>query len=145
MENNKPELLFEDLPEGRVFRPMVFEINRERVNTFMETVGDHHPLYWDQKIAKSLGGPIAPPGLAAVFARLSYLQDNTMPSGGILAKQEFEFQAPAQVGDTLTVQARVFESYLDEKGRRRVNFLIQAWNQDRKEICLIRLYAIWPK
>ena len=145
MSDEKPELVFEDLQKGRVFRPMVFEISRERVDEYMETVGDHHPLYWDQDTAKSLGGPIAPPGLAAVFARLSYLQDNTMPSGGILAKQEFEFQAPAQVGDILTVEARVFESYLDEKGRKRVNFLIQAWNQDRKEICLIRLYAIWPK
>jgi len=145
MDDNKPELLFEDLPEGRVFRPMVFDINRERVNMFMETVGDHHHLYWDEDAAKSLGGTIAPPGLAAVFARLSYLQDNTMPSGGILAKQEFDFQASAKVGDTLTVQARVFESYVDKKGRRRVNFLIQASNQDRKEICLIRLYAIWPK
>jgi len=145
MSDEKPELVFEDLQEGRIFRPMVFEVNRERVDDYMETVGDHHPLYWDHSITKPLGGPIAPPGLAAVFARLSYLQDNTMPSGGILAKQEFEFQAPAQVGDTLTVEARVFESYLDKKGRRRVNFLIQARNQHGKEICLIRLYAIWPK
>ena len=145
MSDEKPELVFEDLQKGRSFRPLVFPITPELVDEYMETVEDHHPLYWDQTKAKSLGGPVAPPGLAAVFARLSYLQDNTMPSGGVLAKQEFEFQTPAQVGDTLTVEARVFESYVDKKGRKRVNFLITASNQNQKQICLIRLYAIWPK
>ena len=133
---NKPELLFQDLPVGRTFKILEFPVTRERVLEFIETVGDHHPLY--QK-------GLAPPGLAALYARLSYLQDHTMPSGGVLAKQEFEFQNTAQIGDTLRVQARVIESLLDEKERKRVTFLIEAQDQRGMPVSTIRLHAIWPK
>jgi acyl dehydratase len=135
-QENKPELLFADLPVGRTFRPLDYPVTQELVREFMETVGDRHPLY--QK-------DLAPPGLAAIYARLSYLQDHSMPSGGVLAKQEFEFQNPVQIGDTLRVQARVVESLLDEKERKRVTFLIEAQDQKGMPVSTIRLYAIWPK
>lgn len=144
---NKPELTFADLPVGRTFRPLEYPITRDLVGEFMETVGDRNPLYWDEASAQetALGSPIAPPGLAAIYARLSYLQDHTMPSGGVLAKQEFEFLGPLRVGDTLKVKARVSESYLDEKERKRVTFFIEAENQIGETISKVRLYAIWPK
>lgn len=133
---NKPELLFHDLPVGRTFKTLEYPLTWERVLEFMETVGDHHPSYQRG---------LAPPGLAAVYARLSYLQDHTMPSGGILAKQEFEFLNTAQIGDTLKVKARVIESLLDEKERKRVTFLIEAQDQRGMPVSTIRLHAIWPK
>jgi acyl dehydratase len=68
-----------------------------------------------------------------------------MPSGGVLAKQEFEFQNPAKIGDTLKIQARVSESLLDERERKRVTFLIEAQDEKGKPVSTIRLYAIWPK
>ncbi len=68
-----------------------------------------------------------------------------MPSGGILAKQEFEFKGPIRIGDTLMVKAKVIESYIDEKNRKRVTFFIQAENQKAEPISTIRLSAIWPK
>ncbi len=145
MDEPKPELVFSDLEAGRGFRPLYFDLTPERVEEFMATVGDRHPCYWDENEAEAVGGLLAPPGLAAVFARLSYLQDHTMPSGGVLAKQEFEFPAPMRVGDRLTVQASVFESYVDEKGRLRVNFLIEAADGNGVVVCRVRLYAIWPK
>ena len=144
---NKPELTFADLPVGRTFRPLEYPISRELVQEFMETVGDRNPLYFDEASAQktALGSSIAPPGLAAIYARLSYLQDHTMPSGGVLAKQEFEFLGPVWVGDTLKVKARVSESYLDEKERKRVTFFIEAENQRGEAASKVQLYAIWPK
>ncbi len=68
-----------------------------------------------------------------------------MPSGGILAKQEFEFKGPIRIGDTLNVKAKVIESHVDEKDRKRVTFLIEAENQKAEPISTIRIYAIWPK
>jgi acyl dehydratase len=68
-----------------------------------------------------------------------------MPSGGILAKQEFEFKGLAKIGETLMVNATVIESYIDQKGRKRVTFLIEAKNQESKPVSTIRIYAIWPK
>jgi acyl dehydratase len=135
-QENKPELMFADLPAGRTFKTLEYPVTREMVQEFMEAVGDRDSLY--QK-------GFAPPGLAAIYARLSYLQDHTMPSGGVLAKQEFEFQNPAKIGDTLKVQAKVIESYLDEKERKRVNFLIEAQDQKGMPVSTIRLHAIWPK
>ena len=134
--DNKPELLFADLPVGRAFKTLEYPVTRALVQEFMETAGDFHPLY--QK-------DLAPPGLAAIYARLSYLQDHTMPSGGVLAKQEFEFLNPAKIGDILKVQAKVIESLLDEKERKRVTFLIEAQDQKGMPVSTIRLYAIWPK
>jgi hypothetical protein len=138
----KPELVFADLNAGRVFRPLEFEVSPRVVQGFMDTVGDRHELY---RIDPDGNGSLAPPGLAAIYARLSYLQDNSMPSGGVLAKQEFEFEAPARIGDTLTVRAEVAESYVDPKGRKRVNYLIQAFRPGGERVSLIRLFAIWPK
>ena len=135
-QENKPELLFADLPAGRTFKPLEYPVTRELVQKFMETVGDRDPLY--QK-------GVAPPGLAAIYARLSYLQDHTMPSGGVLAKQEFEFHNPVKIGHALKVQAKVVESYQDEKERKRVNFLIEAQDQKGMPVSTIRLHAIWPK
>jgi acyl dehydratase len=136
IQENKPELVFEDLPVGRTFRPLEYPVTPDLVQEFMETVGDRHPLY---------DRGFAPPGLAAIYARLSYLQDHTMPSGGVLAKQEFEFQNPAKIGDTLKIRARVSESLLDERERKRVTFLIEAQDEKGKPVSTIRLYAIWPK
>jgi len=135
-QEDNPELVFADLPVGRTFKPLEYPVTPKLIQDFIETVGDHHPLYDEG---------LAPPGLAAIYARLSYLQDHTMPSGGVLVKQEFEFQNPTRIGDTLKVQAKVVESYLDEKERKRVNFLIEAKDQKGMPVSTIRLYAIWPK
>lgn len=147
MRGEKPELIFSDLQSGRKFRTLEYPVDEGLIEDFMETVGDRHPYYWDKERSKSgpFGTPIAPPGLAAIYSRLSYLQDHTMPSGGVLVKQEFEFKGPIRIGDTLSVKAQAVESYVDEKDRKRVNFLIEAENQDKEPISSTRLYAIWPK
>jgi acyl dehydratase len=134
----KPELLYADLQEGRAFRALVYPITKELVADFMDTVGDGNPLYAGD-------AQLAPPGLVAIYARASYLQDHAMPSGGILAKQEFEFHNAARIGDTLTVRAAVVERYVDKKERKRVDFLIRAETQDGQQVSTTRLYAIWPK
>jgi len=145
--DEKPELLYKNLTLGKEFPLFIYPITEDMVNQFCRVVGDQNPLYFDDGLAQKsgLGGKIAPPALAAIYARLSYLQDHAMPSGGVLAKQEFEFHGPIRIGDTLQVKARVVESYLDEKERKRVTFLIEAENQKIEPISTIRLYAIWPK
>ena len=139
-EEEKPELLYVDLHTGRRFRPLIYPVTETLVEAYMDTVGDRDPLY--QSDAPM---PLAPPGLAAIYARLSYLQDWTMPPGGILTKQEFEFTGRIGIGDTLTVTAEVAESYTDDRNRKRVTFHIEAVNQDNLHISEVRLSALWPK
>ena len=145
--NEKQDLLFVDLETGRAFRPLSYPVTPELVADYIETVGDQNPLYSEGGAAKAAGldAPFAPPGLAAIYSRLSYLQDHTMPSGGVLAKQEFEFHGPIPIGERLTVTARVSESYVDKKERKRVNFLIEAKDHKGRIVSTTRLYAIWPK
>lgn len=147
IKQDKPELTFADLHQGRTFRPLELAITPELVKEYIEVVGDNHPLYFDENLARkhSLPAPIAPPGLAGIYARLSYLQDYTMPSGGVLAKQEFVFHAPIIIGDILEVKAQVKESYLDDKGRKRVTFFIEAKNKEGKLTNTVSISAIWPK
>ena len=118
-----------------------------RYASHIEIVGDENLLYSDGEAAKNVGldAPFAPPGLAAIYSRLSYLQDHSMPSGGVLAKQEFEFHGPIPVGESLSVTARVDESYVDKKERKRVNFLIEAKDYKGDLVSVTRLFAIWPK
>jgi len=143
----KPELVFEELIPGKPFRPLVYPLTEEKIHQYMETVGDRHPLYVDLQEAKRRGldSCLAPPGLAAVYARLSYLQDHCMPSGGILLRQEFQFHSPARVGEVLEVRAKVEEAFVDGRGRKRVTFLIEAHRRGGEPVSTIRLYAIWPK
>ena len=145
--NKKPELVFADLETGRKFRTLSYLVTQEHVSEYMEILGDRNKLYYDREAANALGleAPIAPPGLAAIYSRLSYLQDHSMPSGGVLAKQEFEFHGPIPIGESLAVTARVAESYEDKKGRKRVNFLVEAKDHKGKPVSVTRLYAIWPK
>ena len=139
MTDEKPELLFSDLQVGRSFRPLAYKVTKQLVDEFMDTVGDRNSLYSAEESS------IAPPGFAAIYARLSYLQDHTMPAGGVLAKQEFEFHNSIRVGETIYIAAKVIESCLDEKQRKRVTFFIEAKDKDNALISVIRLYAIWPK
>ncbi len=139
-DSDRPLLVKAELWPGREFRPLSYPITRELIEDYMDTVGDRNPQYQEGSSAE----PIAPPGLAAIYARLSYLQDHSMPSGGVLARQEFEFSRAVNVGETLTVRARVRESYVDEKGRNRVNFLIEAKNRSEELVTTIKLFAIWP-
>lgn len=143
----KPELVFRDLIPGRIFRPLKYPLTEEKIYQYMETVGDRHPLYSELQAArrKGLDFCLAPPGLAAVYARLSYLQDHSMPPGGILLKQEFQFHSPARVGDVLEVRAKVEEAFVDEKERKRITFLIEAHREGGERVSTIRLYAVWPK
>ncbi|MBW1681873.1 MAG: MaoC family dehydratase N-terminal domain-containing protein [Deltaproteobacteria bacterium] len=148
-ENNtdKSELVFSDLNPGREFRPLFYSVTQDLVKDYLETVGDTSLLYKDLEAAKAAGLQecMAPPGLAAIYSRLSYLQDHEMPSGGVLAKQEFEFHGPIPIGETLAVKAKVSQSYVDEKGRKRVNFLIEARDHEGNPVSTTRLFAIWPK
>ena len=145
MSPDKPELVFADLPQGRQFTPLRYEVTSQLVENYMQVVGDRNPRYWDKDQAGPDGSLLAPPGLAAIYARLSYLQDNTMPSGGVLAGQEFEFLKPVAVGEVLTVQAEVEKSHIDAKERKRVDFLIAARDGRGDEVCVVHLHAIWPK
>lgn len=144
---NKRELLFADMPVGRVFKPFVYPITKEGTAKFIDTVQDNNPLYCDEQFAKSsiYGALIAPQAVAGIYSRLSYLGDEySMPGGGVLTGLDFHFINPPKVGDTLTSLAKVVKSE-QRSDRKFVKFEVNTSNQTGQPISIVYISAIWPK
>lgn len=141
-----PELTYDELEVGRSFRPLVFEITPAMVRRYVEVVGDGNRLYTDREYARSRGlrDCVAPPGLWGVWGRQAYLQDHSMPPGGVLAGEDLVFVKPAYVGDTLTVQARVTDRFM-RREQPRVVIEITAAGSDGDVCGIVRITAVWPR
>lgn len=135
----KKELVYDELPLGKEFKPYIFNITKDFLEKFTDTVSDHSPIYNDPK------GVIAPNSIAGIYARSAYLgEDYSMPPGGVLLRLDFEFYNPARLGDTLTSKARVISREIKDE-KRRVTFEINTTNQDKLHISTVRIFALWPK
>jgi 3-hydroxybutyryl-CoA dehydratase len=145
--NVKPELLYEDLQLGKEFDPFEMVVDTDTVDSFLSAIEENQDaIYQNQEIAKKWGynQPLAPHGLAAIYARLSYLKNFTMPGGGILTKQEFRFFRPVFMGDKLVCTAKVVDRFL-KKERKYVVFEINTCNQNGHPVSFVRIEVIWPK
>lgn len=145
--NQKPELVYDDLQLAKEFEPFEMPIDADTVDRFLTAIGeDRGSVYGSRETAEAWGydHPLAPHSLAAVYARLSYLKNYTMPGGGILARQEFQFFRPVFIGDRLVCRAKVVDRYL-KKERRYVVIEINTSNQEGQQVSVVRIVAIWPK
>ena len=145
--SEKPELVYADLQLGKEFEPFYFSVAPKTVDRFLDAIEEKgNPFYQGIRVAEEWGydRPLAPHSLAAVYARSSYLKNYTMPGGGILAKQEFQFFRPVFIGDRIVCRAKVVDRFL-KKDRRYVVIEINACNQDEQQVALVRIEAIWPK
>ena len=145
--SDKPELLYEDLQLGKEFEPFDMAIDTDTVDRFLAAIEEsQNPNYQNRKRAEEWGfdRALAPHSLAAVYARLSYLKNYTMPGGGILAKQEFQFFRPVFIADRLVCKAKVVDRYL-KKDRKYVVIEIKTFNQNEEQVSVVRIVAIWPR
>lgn len=145
--SEKPELMYADLQSGKEFEPFYFSVDPKTVDRFLQAIEEEgNPIYQNIKVAEDWGydRPLAPHSLAAVYARSSYLKNYTMPGGGILAKQEFQFFRPVFIDDQLVCRARVVDRFL-KKDRKYVVIEINTFNQDEHQVSVVRIEAIWPK
>lgn len=141
--SEKPELVYADLQLGKEFEPFYFPVDPKTVDRFLEAIEEGgNPIYHTEEWGYDR--PVAPHSLAAIYARSSYLKNYTMPGGGILAKQEFQFFRPVFIGDQLVCRAKVVDRFL-KRDRRYVVIEINTTNQDEQQVSLVRIEAIWPK
>ena len=101
---------------GKTFPPVTATIEADSVKEFARALGDLNPLYVDEAVAKGspFGALVAPPtypiafmaqsmaGAAGSFEELG-LNFMTLVHG----EQEFEYERPVKVGETLTLTARI--------------------------------------
>jgi len=128
-----PLLLFDDLPQGRSFRPFRMTVTPEQIESYKQIVGRSNGLY----------DRFVPPGFAGIFGRLSYLQDYAMPPGGVLLGQTIEWLAPAEIGREVECEAVVTEQERD--GDRMKVTLQTSVRQDGKDVCRITVRNGWPQ
>ena len=145
--SEKPELLYAELQLDKEFEPFCFSVEDKTVADFLAAIEEEsNDMYQNVELAKEWGydRPLAPHGLAAIYARLSYLKNYTMPGGGILAKQEFQFFRPIFVGDQLECKAKVVDRF-QKKNRKYAVIEVKITNQDNRQVAFVRLEVIWPK
>lgn len=117
-----PVLDFPSLRPGRTFGPTTLRVEDDLISEFIDVTGDDNPLYGDRATAVSAGlsGPVVPPGLSGVWARLAYVSGFRLPPGGVMAGQDYRFFAPIPVGTALTLDAEVLEADPEDPKRRVV-------------------------
>jgi acyl dehydratase len=104
--------------------PSVFEIEKEPIRRWAESIGDFNPLYRDEEYAKQCGydSIIAPPGFIAQYAFpvKSGRSPRAMFQGSFTRNlnggNEYEFFIPVQAGDVITATSKLTDLY-ERKGR----------------------------
>jgi acyl dehydratase len=97
--------------------PSIYEIEKEPIRRWADSIGDSNPLYHDEAYARSKGyrSIIAPPGFIAQYAfpvkaggggRRNFRNPFTrMLNGG----NEYELFKPVQAGDTISATSKIAE------------------------------------
>ncbi len=111
---------------GKWSTPVENSIEKGAVRKFAQSIGDPNPLYVDEVYAKESrhGRLIAPP----TFARtLDYgvVVGLVIPTEGLIhGEQQFHFERPLYVGETLWCSYRLGESYSRSGSLGKMTFLI---------------------
>jgi acyl dehydratase len=140
-------LSYDEIDVGREFDPPPYTLTAEAVEKYIQAVEDDNPIYRDEKAAREAGLPgiVAPPTTAAIYTRTSPIlqKEGKMPPGSIHARQEYQFLAPVQPGDTLTTKARVAEKFI-RKERKWMVIESTTYNQRGEPVVFSRMTGIWP-
>jgi acyl dehydratase len=101
---------------GRVYPPTApYEVGREKIREFAESVGDGNPAYVDPDAAKALGHPdvIAPPTFVFSLtfkAACEVIGDSQLGldyARVVHGDQKFAYRRPLRAGDRLTVTSTI--------------------------------------
>jgi acyl dehydratase len=101
---------------GRSYPPSrPYEVGREKIREFAESIGDAHPAYTDPEAARALGYPdvIAPPTFVFAITFVAAGQVIRDPELGldysrvVHGDQKFSYRRPVRAGDLLAVTSTI--------------------------------------
>ncbi len=128
---------FDALQVGQRLGPVTHHVTAEMIRRFSAAAGDADPDY-------AGGAPIAPPAMATIFStRLMGRVGIDRPSGGIHAKQEYEFLALLRAGQTVTTSGTVLEKSV-RRGRNYVRYETLTVDESGTPIARCRETQILP-
>ncbi len=124
---------------------LIHTVTSEDVELFARITGDRNPLHFDPSFAAStrFGRLVAQGGVTAGL--FNALVATRLPGpGSVFLRQEWDYPAPAFIGDTITAEAEVIESRMDKPITR---LRCVARRQDGVEVlrgeCLV--YTMQPE
>ena len=105
--------------KGKEYQQVSFTVDRDRVLQFADAIGEDNPVFRDAEAARALGypGKIAPPTFATVMQIMTSGQAVVDPELGlnyalvVHGEQEYEWQRPLLVGETLRATPRIADIY----------------------------------
>jgi hypothetical protein len=129
---------YDEVAVGDVFPadPLRFEVSRAVVDGYLESIGNEDARYEGD-------GAAVPSMLASVYL-IDLLAARQSPPGGIHAKQSIRFFRRLRIGETLSLQARVIETYI-RKERPYVVSEFEVKGEDGSPVSSGRITAIWGK
>jgi acyl dehydratase len=105
--------------KGKVYQPVAFPVERDRVTAFAEAIGEDAPVFRDPEAARAAGyaEQVAPPTFVTAM--------QIMVSGQVVLDQElgldytrvvhgeqaYEWRRPVVVGDVLSAMPRIADIY----------------------------------
>jgi len=152
---------------GKSMGKSVFQVEKEPIRRFADSVDDLNPLYWDEEHAKKsrYGSIIAPPGLICA----PWYSARAVPWGGRdavtadaerpnLAKAgygrvldggvEWEFLVAVKAGDTITAESKIRDIMEREGKSGKMAFMITETtytNQNGEVVAKTRGTSIHPE
>lgn len=102
--------------KGRTYPPAwVYEVSREKIKEFADSIGDGNPLYHDVEAARAAGHKdvLAPPTFVTIINLRAINVIIHDPELGldygrmVHAEQSFSYSRPVRAGDRLTITAHV--------------------------------------
>ncbi len=137
---------WDEIVPGEPRKTTPYVLTREAIQLYCRSVGDVHPLYFDEEYARSsrYGGLIAPPSIHVMLMFACTPTDDWMRSPGTInAGQSWSYNIPARPGDTITMQARALDKFI-KKERLFVVHDNVFFNQRDEVICSGRGQTIRP-
>ena len=130
---------------GKEFDRYIYEVTKDEITEFAQSVGETNPLYTDEGYANTTpyGGIIAPPTFCVAFRSRANLPDLKLSYGkrGFDGGKECRLLKPIRPGDTITGVDRIAEVY-EKTGRSgSMIFIIREsefTNQHGETVAIVR-------
>ena len=132
--------------KGRAYPPTwVYEVSREKIKEFADSIGDANPIYLDPEAAKAAGHPdvIGPPTFHTIlFTRaidvIIHDPELGLDYGRMVhADQTFSYARPVRAGDRLTITTTV-DDITARMGNDFLAIRAEISTEDGEPVCTAR-------
>ena len=136
--------------KGRVYPPAwVYEVTREKIKEFADSIGDTNPVYHDVEVARAAGHqdlPVPPTFMTIINLRaidvIIHDPDLGLDYGRMVhAEQSFSYSRPVRAGDRLAITAHV-DDITTRLGNDFLSIRAEISTDDGEPVCTARALLV---